>query len=88
MKPLVYKEKAEFKEVMKNETTFLLSVLERGFGNTLGVALRRVILSNITTLAPFCVRIDGAEHLIYNCKRYRWRCSFNYYEFKKSSFYI
>ncbi|UWV81068.1 hypothetical protein NW065_03535 [Mycoplasmopsis cynos] len=25
MKPLVYKEKAEFKEVMKNETTFLLS---------------------------------------------------------------
>ncbi|WAM11006.1 DNA-directed RNA polymerase subunit alpha [Mycoplasmopsis cynos] len=62
MKPLVYKEKAEFKEVMKNETTFLLSKLERGFGNTLGVALRRVILSNITTLAPFCVRIDGAEH--------------------------
>lgn len=62
MKPLSYKEKSEFKEVMKNETTFLLSGLERGFGNTLGVALRRVILSNITTLAPFCVRIDGAEH--------------------------
>lgn len=62
MKPLSYREKLEFKEVMKNEVTFSLSGLERGFGNTLGVALRRVILSNITTLAPFCVRIEGAEH--------------------------
>lgn len=36
--------------------------LERGFGNTLAVALRRILLSNITGIAPFCVRIEGVEH--------------------------
>lgn len=60
--PLSYKEKFEYKESNRNEVTFTLSGLERGFGNTLGVALRRVILSNITNLAPFCVRIAGVQH--------------------------
>lgn len=45
-----------------NETTFALSPLERGFGNTVGVALRRVLLSNITGLALFAVRIEGVDH--------------------------
>ncbi|UUD36377.1 DNA-directed RNA polymerase subunit alpha [Mycoplasmopsis citelli] len=42
--------------------TVQLKPLERGFGNTLGVALRRVLLSNITSLAPFAVKIEGVEH--------------------------
>ncbi|WP_373457094.1 DNA-directed RNA polymerase subunit alpha [Mycoplasma sp. 3686d] len=42
--------------------TMQLKPLERGFGNTLGVALRRVLLSNITSLAPFAVKIEGVEH--------------------------
>ncbi|VEU76205.1 DNA-directed RNA polymerase subunit alpha [Mycoplasmopsis columboralis] len=49
-----------------NDSDFNLTVqlkpLERGFGNTLGVALRRVLLSNITSLAPFAVKIEGVEH--------------------------
>ncbi|ADE19568.1 DNA-directed RNA polymerase subunit alpha [Mycoplasma crocodyli] len=44
------------------EGTFNLQPLERGFATTLGVALRRVLLSNITSLAPFCVRIEGVTH--------------------------
>ncbi|WP_027121100.1 DNA-directed RNA polymerase subunit alpha [Mycoplasma leonicaptivi] len=62
MKPLTYKRKLEFKKDTENELSFVLQGLERGFGNTLGVALRRVLLSSITNLAPFCVRIEGAEH--------------------------
>ncbi|WP_426461486.1 DNA-directed RNA polymerase subunit alpha [Mycoplasma hafezii] len=62
MKQLVYLEKPEIKQVGEYETTFVLQGLERGFGNTLGVALRRVLLSSITSLAPFAVRIEGVEH--------------------------
>ncbi|TDV24436.1 DNA-directed RNA polymerase subunit alpha [Mycoplasmopsis mustelae] len=62
MKQLSYNKKPVFREVGENETTFTLQGLERGFANTLGVALRRVLLSSITSLAPFCVRIDGVEH--------------------------
>lgn len=62
MKQLSYRQKPEFREIDEKETTFVLQGLERGFGNTLGVALRRVLISSITSLAPFCVRIDGVEH--------------------------
>lgn len=62
MKQLSYRQKPEFREIDEKETIFVLQGLERGFGNTLGVALRRVLLSNITSLAPFCVRIEGVEH--------------------------
>ncbi|WP_036452881.1 DNA-directed RNA polymerase subunit alpha [Mycoplasma buteonis] len=62
MKQLVYLEKPEIKQVGEYETTFVLQGLERGYGNTLGVALRRVLLSSITSLAPFAVRIEGVEH--------------------------
>ncbi|WP_370452050.1 DNA-directed RNA polymerase subunit alpha [Mycoplasma sp. NEAQ87857] len=62
MKKLVYLEKPQIRQVGDFETTFVLQGLERGFGNTLGVALRRVLLSSITSLAPFCIRIEGVEH--------------------------
>lgn len=45
-----------------NETIFTVKPLERGFGNTLGVALRRTLLSSITGLALFAVRIEGVDH--------------------------
>lgn len=45
-----------------NLTTFVLKPLERGFGNTIAVPLRRVLLSNITSLALFAVAIEGVEH--------------------------
>lgn len=45
-----------------NEVTFSLKPLERGFGNTVAVALRRVLLSNVTSLALFAIKISGVSH--------------------------
>jgi DNA-directed RNA polymerase subunit alpha len=36
--------------------------LERGFGRTLGTALRRVLLSSIEGSAPVAIRIEGVKH--------------------------
>ncbi|VEU58565.1 DNA-directed RNA polymerase subunit alpha [Mycoplasmopsis gallinacea] len=62
MRKLDYLEIPSIRETNDYETTFSLKNLERGFGNTLGVALRRVLLSSVTSLAPFAVRIEGVEH--------------------------
>lgn len=59
---LNYLEVPSITKVDDFETILTLQPLERGFGNTLGVALRRVLLSNITSLAPYCVRIEGVTH--------------------------
>jgi len=40
----------------------VIAPLERGFGRTLGTALRRVLLSSLEGAAPVTVRIDGASH--------------------------
>ncbi|WP_406617495.1 DNA-directed RNA polymerase subunit alpha [Mycoplasmopsis adleri] len=45
-----------------NEVTFSIKPLERGFGNTIAVALRRVVLSNITSLALFAIKIENVAH--------------------------
>jgi len=42
---------------------FVLEPLEPGFGYTLGVALRRVLLTNIEGAAVTSVKIDGVRHL-------------------------
>ncbi len=39
-----------------------VTALERGFGRTLGTALRRVMLSSLEGAAPVSVSIKGAEH--------------------------
>ncbi len=39
-----------------------ISALERGFGRTLGNALRRIMLSSLEGAAPVSVTIKGAEH--------------------------
>lgn len=41
---------------------FIVEPLERGFGTTLGNALRRVLLSSITGAAVTAVKIDGVLH--------------------------
>lgn len=41
---------------------FVLEPLERGFGITLGHAIRRVLLSSIQGAAPVAMRIDGVLH--------------------------
>jgi DNA-directed RNA polymerase subunit alpha len=43
-------------------TKFIVEPLERGFGNTLGTALRRTLLSSIQGAAPVALRIDGVLH--------------------------
>jgi DNA-directed RNA polymerase subunit alpha len=42
--------------------TIVAEPLERGFGNTLGVALRRVLLSSLQGAAVKGIRIDGVLH--------------------------
>jgi DNA-directed RNA polymerase subunit alpha len=41
---------------------FTIEPLERGFGTTLGNALRRTLLSSIQGIAPVALRIDGVLH--------------------------
>ena len=43
-------------------TRFIAQPLQRGFGHTLGNALRRVLLSSLSGAAISSVRIDGAKH--------------------------
>src|SRR3954454_19097543 len=45
-----------------NYAKFVCEPLERGFGLTLGNALRRVLLSSLQGSAITAVRIDGALH--------------------------
>ncbi len=42
--------------------TFIISPLERGYGITLGNALRRVMLSSMPGAAVYAVQIEGARH--------------------------
>ena len=59
-------ERADFevKEYVESENygKFVLSPLERGFGTTIGNALRRVLLSSLTGAAVFSIKVDGVYH--------------------------
>lgn len=46
----------------KNYGKFVFEPLERGFGNTMGNSLRRVLLSSLPGVAPSSVKIDGVMH--------------------------
>lgn len=52
--------------VMENENgseaTFVIEPLERGYGQTLGNALRRLLLSSLPGAAAIGIRIDGVDH--------------------------
>lgn len=47
----------------KNYTRFVIEPLEPGYGQTLGVALRRVLLAGIEGGAITTVSIDGVQHI-------------------------
>jgi DNA-directed RNA polymerase subunit alpha len=52
----------EVRERRENYAKFVIEPLERGFGITLGNALRRVLLSSIPGAAVTYVKIDGVPH--------------------------
>jgi DNA-directed RNA polymerase subunit alpha len=52
----------EVRERRENYAKFVIEPLERGFGITLGNALRRVLLSSIPGAAVSYVKIDGVLH--------------------------
>ncbi len=41
---------------------FTVEPLEKGFGITLGNALRRTLLSSLPGAAPIAIRINGVQH--------------------------
>ena len=45
-----------------NYAKFVIEPLERGFGNTLGNALRRVLLSSLPGVAVTSIKIEGIQH--------------------------
>lgn len=55
--------KIEEKKKDKGYVQFVFEPLDPGFGHTLGVALRRVLLSNIEGAAVTSVKIDGIKHM-------------------------
>jgi DNA-directed RNA polymerase subunit alpha len=49
-------------EETPNKDIFHVEKLERGFGQTLGVSLRRTLISSIPGAAPFAVEVKGVNH--------------------------
>ena len=49
-------------DVSDTTGTFVIEPLERGFGVTIGNALRRVLLSSLRGLAITAIKIDGVQH--------------------------
>ena len=56
------KPKIEFAELSDTYGKFIVEPLERGFGVTLGNALRRVLLSSIAGAAVTSVKIENVLH--------------------------
>ena len=58
---LSYKE-VKVKKNSDYDSQFIVQPLERGFANTLGNSIRRVLLSSVPGIAPFAIRISGVNH--------------------------
>jgi len=54
--------KIEIGETAENYGRFVVEPLERGFGVTVGNALRRVLLSSLPGAAVIAVKVEGAPH--------------------------
>ena len=52
----------DVQEIGRNQARIVLEPLERGFGHTLGNALRRILLSSMTGCAIIAVRIEDVLH--------------------------
>ncbi|MGY6171892.1 DNA-directed RNA polymerase subunit alpha [Candidatus Mycoplasma pogonae] len=61
MVPITYTENIA-KRNSDYSTTFEVQPLEKGFAHTLGNALRRTLLSSVTSVAPFAVKINNVQH--------------------------
>ena len=46
----------------ENYGKFVIKPLERGFGMTLGNALRRVLLSSLPGTSVYAIEVEGARH--------------------------
>ena len=46
----------------ENYGRFVIEPLERGFGQTLGNSLRRVLLSSLPGASVYAVEVEGARH--------------------------
>ena len=59
-------EKPKIETVMISEDAkfgkFIIEPLERGYGNTLGNSLRRILLSSLPGAAVTSIQIDGVLH--------------------------
>jgi len=55
-------EGVQVEEIADNKGQFVVEPLERGFGVTIGNALRRVLLSSLRGLAITAIKIDGVQH--------------------------
>lgn len=60
----IEKPRLEIETLSEDETygKFVVEPLERGFGNTLGNSLRRVLLSSLPGVAVTSIKIDGVLH--------------------------
>ncbi|HSW10331.1 MAG TPA: DNA-directed RNA polymerase subunit alpha [Bacillota bacterium] len=54
--------RVECEEMVRDQGRFVMEPLQRGYGTTLGNALRRVLLSSLPGAAVTSVRIDGVLH--------------------------
>ena len=54
--------KLDVEELTPNYGRFTAEPFERGYGTTIGIALRRVLLSLIEGAAITAIRIDGVLH--------------------------
>ena len=61
---------------------FVVEPLEKGFGTTVGNALRRVLLSSLEGAAATSIRIEGITRIHIN-PRYCRRCYRHYVELKR-----
>ena len=52
----------DVEEISKTRAKITLEPLERGFGHTLGNALRRILLSSMPGCAVVEAEIDGVQH--------------------------
>src|SRR5215204_6142549 len=59
---LIKPQKVDFKEQNKRKSEVIIEPLERGFGITLGNALRRILLSSLQGAAVYAIKVDGALH--------------------------
>ncbi len=60
-------QKISYKELLAEkvsdfDSVFVIEPLLRGYGNTIGTVIRRTLLSSITSVAPFAIKINGVEH--------------------------